>query len=111
MGVSPVSDWWGTPIRAGWGTFPHWDWMGVPQKGHGTRHWVPLLPGKDMGPVDGSIMGWIWGTMPGVDKHAPVKTVPSPFLRNAGGNDKDFWQFYDLMKIFFLLHRRSFVGH
>ena len=47
----------------------------------GWRWVIPL--GKDMGPIwvlwDGDIMGWILGT-PNVDRHTPVKTVPSPSL-------------------------------
>ena len=84
QGTSPVRDWMGYPPF-------HWRLVGgfpsPPQDGR-DMEWdqcTGVTPGKDIRPVDGSIMGWRWGTRP-VDSHTPVKTAPSPFLRNAGGN-------------------------
>ena len=106
---------WGTPSCPGWG-YPILSWLGgtpssagqgtpclrleyppsgtgnpspgtkVPlQKGHETRHWG--TPGKDMGPVDGSIMGWRWGTRPLTKQTHTCENSTFPFLRNAGGKN------------------------
>ena len=55
-------------------TFPH------PDLGWGTP---PVLTWEG-----GTPPGWPDGGTPlvGVDVQTPVKTLPSPFLRNAGGN-------------------------
>ena len=57
-GGTPLSAGWGYPLSARWGYPPHWE-------GWGTPHWE----------------GWRYPPV----RQTPVKTVPSPFLRNAGG--------------------------
>ena len=65
-GVPPIGDWMGYPTVR--------DWMRGTDMGSGTG--VP--PGKDMGPVDGCIMGWRWGT-PCEQTHAcENSTYPIP---------------------------------
>ena len=48
-----------------------WRWGMTPWKGHSPS---------------GSNMEWKWGTPPPVKGQTPVKTLPTPFLLNAGGN-------------------------
>ena len=87
-GVSHL--WWGVPHPRLWGAHlgaPHPDLPGgYPIAGSCTLFWgTPILtwpegipqvpPGKDMGPVK-----VLWngdGVPPGVDRHTPVKTLPS----------------------------------
>ena len=61
---------WGTPSWPGWGTSsPLLDLTGVPP------------PRRDQGPVT-----WV---PPGVDRHTPLKTVPSRRTTYAGANNND----------------------
>ena len=78
--VYPHPSRWGggcvTPIQPDRGV-PHlrcWELDGVPPSWHGGTP----PPGR---------AGWGNPPPPGVDRHTPVKTVPSPFLGNAGGNN------------------------
>ena len=58
--------------------------LGTPRKGLGASHWG--TPQKGHG-TSGSIMGWRWGTPIDVDRHTPVKTVPSRRTTYAGGKN------------------------
>ena len=79
----------GTPSQEGWG-YPTPDWEG----------WGTPLPvrkdGVSPGRSDGGTPSVRWGPpqsdgvpLPprNVNRQTPVKTVPSPFLRNAGGRN------------------------
>ena len=56
-----------------------------PRKGHGPGTGIPPSPQKRHGTSGWKYYGMEMGNPSPVDRHTPVKTVPSPFLWNTGG--------------------------
>ena len=73
------------PVETGWGYPPSGLDRGTPE---GTWTWHRGNPWKGYGTSGLKYYGMEMGYLPrNVNRQVSVKTVPSPFLRNTGGND------------------------